>query len=35
MIGIIACVLILIIGVLAVAVTGFIQIAKAWSDIFR
>ena len=33
--GIIAGVLIVIVGVIALAVTGFIQIVRAWSDIFR
>ena len=31
----VACVLIVIVGLLALAVTGFIQIVRAWSDIFR
>lgn len=33
--GIIAVILIVIAGVIALAVTGFIQIVRAWSDIFR
>ena len=33
--GIIAGVFIVIVGVIALAVTGFIQIVRAWSDIFR
>ena len=33
--GIIAGVLIVIVGAIALAVTGFIQIVRAWSDIFR
>ena len=33
--GIIAGVLIVIVGVIALAVTGFIQIVRAWSEIFR
>ena len=33
--GIIAGVLIVIVGVIALAVIGFIQIVRAWSDIFR
>lgn len=33
--GIIEGVLIVIAGVVALAVTGFIQIVRAWSDIFR
>ena len=32
---IIAGVLIVIVGVIALAITGFIQIVRAWSDIFR
>lgn len=31
----VACVLIVIVGLLALAVTGFKQIVRAWSDIFR
>lgn len=31
----VAFVLIVIVGLLALAVTGFIQIVRAWSDIFR
>ena len=31
----VACVLIVIVGAIALAVTGFIQIVRAWSDIFR
>ena len=31
----VAFVLIVIAGVIALAVTGFIQIVRAWSDIFR
>ena len=31
----VAGVLIVIVGLLALAVTGFIQIVRAWSDIFR
>ena len=33
--GIIAGILIVIVGAIALAVTGFIQIVRAWSDIFR
>ena len=33
--GIIAGALIVIVGAFALAVTGFIQIVRAWSDIFR
>ena len=33
--GIIAGVLIVIVGGVALAITGFIQIVRAWSDIFR
>lgn len=33
--GIIAVILIVIAGVIALAVTGFIQIVRAWSDTFR
>lgn len=33
--GIIAGILIVFLGVIALAVTGFIQIVRAWSDIFR
>lgn len=33
--GIIVGVLTLIIGVAAIAVTGFVQIVRAWSEIFR
>ena len=33
--GIIAGVLIVIVGAIALAVTGFIQIVRTWSDIFR
>lgn len=33
--GIILGVLIVIVGAIALAVTGFIQIVRAWSDIFR
>lgn len=31
----VAFVLIVIVGLLALAVTGFIKIVRAWSDIFR
>lgn len=33
--GIIAGVLIVIVGAIALATIGFIQIVRAWSDIFR
>lgn len=33
--GIILGVLIVIVGAIALVVTGFIQIVRAWSDIFR
>ena len=33
--GIIAGILIVVAGVIALAVTGFMQIVIAWSDIFR
>lgn len=33
--GIIAGILIVVAGVIALAVTGFMQIVRAWSDIFR
>lgn len=33
--GIIAGILIVVVGVIALAVTGFMQIVRAWSDIFR
>lgn len=33
--GIIAGILIVAAGVIALAVTGFMQIVRAWSDIFR
>ena len=33
--GIIAGVLIVIVGGVALAITGFIQIVRGWSDIFR
>ena len=33
--GIIAGILIVIVGAIALAVTGFMQIVRAWSDIFR
>lgn len=33
--GIITGVLLVIVGVIALAVTGFIQIVRAWSEIFR
>ena len=30
-----AAIFIMIVGVIALAITGFIQIVRAWSDIFR
>ncbi len=30
-----AVIFIMIVGVIALAITGFIQIVRAWSDIFR
>lgn len=33
--GIIAGILIVVAGVIALIVTGFMQIVRAWSDIFR
>ena len=31
----VTCVLIVIVGSIALAVTGFIQVIRAWGDIFR